>query len=46
MTVKLTVKSTPEELVDIFEWHAKRLVESDEGWKPARNYNKFSPPSL
>jgi hypothetical protein len=30
MTVKLTVKLTPEELVELFEWHAKRLVESDE----------------
>jgi hypothetical protein len=30
MTVKLTVKLTPEELVEILEWHAKRLVESDE----------------
>jgi hypothetical protein len=45
MTVKLTVKLTPEELVEIFEWHAKRLVESDEelearasGWCGVRIY--------
>jgi hypothetical protein len=30
MTVKLTVKLIPEELAEILEWHAKRLVESDE----------------